>query len=540
MRIPPSPPFSKGGTSPVPAQAELDFTTTPPFEKGGPGGIPAHQGARMTAAWMENLELLAEAPGGVERLRAMFTKMAILGAFTSCAAPDFETVQLGSVVNFKNGYAFKSEWFSKSGVRLARNANVGHGTLDWRECAYLREDLAGEYSAFGLSSGDILLSLDRPIISTGLKVAVVTDRDLPCLLLQRVAKLTPLAGRLAPDFLLHWLRSPLFVNVIDPGRSNGVPHISTKQVAALPIQLPPLAEQHRIVAKVDELMALCDRLEARQADAQHAHARLVQALLDSLTQARDAEEFQAAWERVAGEFPKIFSTPSSINGLQAAFLCMAAEGKLVPEGEGAQYLPISDLLLGDTLNGCSRKPSETPVGLQILRISAGTGSDDFYVDEADHKWVEVTAAEREKFRLVPNDLLACRFNGNLHYVGSFALYRGTSGVEQVFPDKLIRFRVDVGRALPDYLRFVMNALPARRQIEAFCATTVGNIGISATNLKTVKLRVPSMEEQHRIVAKVTELLALCDQLKAGIVAARAKQAQLAEALVKQAVATAAG
>ena len=205
-----------------------------------------------------------------------------------------------------------------------------------------------------------------------------------------------------------------------------------------------------------------------------------------------------------------------------------------------KYLPISDLLLGDTLNGCSRKPSETPVGLQILRISAGTGSDDFYVDEADHKWVEVTAAEREKFRLVPNDLLACRFNGNLHYVGSFALYRGTSGVEQVFPDKLIRFRVDVGRALPDYLRFVMNALPARRQIEAFCATTVGNIGISATNLKTVKLRVPSMEEQHRIVAKVTELLALCDQLKAGIVAAQAKQAQLAEALVKQAVATAAG
>ena len=113
-------------------------------------------------------------------------------------------------------------------------------------------------------------------------------------------------------------------------------------------------------------------------------------------------------------------------------------------------------------------------------------------------------------------------------------------MEQVFPDKLIRFRVDVGRALPDYLRFVMNALPARRQIEAFCATTVGNIGISATNLKTVKLRVPSMEEQHRIVAKVTELLALCDQLKAGIVAAQAKQAQLAEALVKQAVATAAG
>ena len=79
MRIPPSPPFSKGGTSPVPAQAELDFTTTPPFEKGGPGGIPAHQGARTTAAWMENLELLAEAPGGVERLRGLIRDLAVTG-----------------------------------------------------------------------------------------------------------------------------------------------------------------------------------------------------------------------------------------------------------------------------------------------------------------------------------------------------------------------------------------------------------------------------------------------------------------------------
>ena len=320
------------------------------------------------------------------------------------------------------------------------------------------------------------------------------------------------------------------------GTSSSMKNVSREQILSLPIQLPSIAEQHRIVAKVDELMALCDRLEARQQDAEAAHARLVQALLDSLTRAGDADEFQACWQRLAKAFPTLLGTSASIDRLRTALLCLAADGRLVPEREGVRHLPIGDLLLGDTLNGCSYKPSETPTGVPILRISAGTGSDDFYVDEADHKWIEVTAPEREKFRLMPNDLLACRFNGNLHYVGAFSLYRGVHGVEQIFPDKLIRFRADLDRVLPDYLRFVMNALPARRQVESFCATTVGNIGISATNLKTVKLRVPSLEEQRRIVAKLTELLALCDQLKARIAAARAKHAQLAEALAAEAVA----
>ena len=156
------------------------------------------------------------------------------------------------------------------------------------------------------------------------------------------------------------------------------------------------------------------------------------------------------------------------------------------------------------------------------------------MDEADHKWLDATPLECRKLRLLPNDLLACRFNGNLKYVGSFSLYRGNSGAEQIFPDKLIRFRIDPSRVLADYVRYVMNAAPSRKQIEAFCATTVGNIGISATNLKTVELRVPSLNEQHRIVAKVTQLFSLCEQLKADLGRARQHHACLASVLVEQA------
>ncbi|MFO0139558.1 MAG: restriction endonuclease subunit S, partial [Cyanobacteriota bacterium] len=69
------------------------------------------------------------------------------------------------------------------------------------------------------------------------------------------------------------------IEQIDPGRSNGVPHISSKQVEAASILIPPLAEQHRIVAKVDELMALCDQLEQQLNQADQQRRRLLEAVL---------------------------------------------------------------------------------------------------------------------------------------------------------------------------------------------------------------------------------------------------------------------
>ncbi|MCY1367515.1 Type-1 restriction enzyme EcoKI specificity protein [compost metagenome] len=201
-----------------------------------------------------------------------------------------------------------------------------------------------------------------------------------------------------------------------------------------------------------------------------------------------------------------------------------------------EYLPLSDIIDGDSLNGSSKKPQDSPGTVEILRISAGTGSDDFLTDEYDHKWVDATYAELAKFSLSKDDLLACRFNGNLHYVGAFSLYRGERGVTQVFPDKLIRFRADRSKVFPHYLKYVLNATPARKQIESFCATTVGNIGISAKNLKTVKVRLPSLEEQRFIIDLLDKLMALCDQVKARLRQARQLNEQLVNALIEQAVA----
>lgn len=189
-------------------------------------------------------------------------------------------IRFGDAVEFLNGYAFKGEWFSPSGIRLLRNINVSHGVACWDALACVSKEKAAEYDRWSLAAGDVVLSLDRPLITSGLKYAVVREVDLPCLLLQRVAKLTPIRGVIDQRFLVVWLTSPLFTQTIDPGRSNGVPHISTNQVSAMPFLLPPLAEQHRIVTKVDELMSLCDALKSRLTESRAAQEKLYAVLVE--------------------------------------------------------------------------------------------------------------------------------------------------------------------------------------------------------------------------------------------------------------------
>jgi type I restriction enzyme S subunit len=108
------------------------------------------------------------------------------------------------------------------------------------------------------------------------------------------------------------------------------------------VPVPPFAEQHRIVAKVDELMALCDRLEAEQGDAGAAHARLVATLLGTLTQSADAAELAANWQRLAEHFDTLFTTDASLDALKQTILQLAVMGKLVPQDPNDE--PASELL----------------------------------------------------------------------------------------------------------------------------------------------------------------------------------------------------
>jgi type I restriction enzyme S subunit len=226
----------------------------------------------------EHFDLLFDTPESIDKLKQVILQLAVQGKLVTVSRKEEERTQsgvLGDFVDFLNGYAFKSEWFVPRGVRLLRNVNVSHGECDWKASAHISASRLSGFERFALEEGDLVLSLDRPIINSGLKVARITKADLPCLLLQRVAKFLHDSESVDSRYLEVWLNSPTFVGVIDPGRSNGVPHISTKQISSVPFVMYPVEVQHRIVAKVDELMVVCDALAARLAAARELSSKLV-------------------------------------------------------------------------------------------------------------------------------------------------------------------------------------------------------------------------------------------------------------------------
>ncbi len=193
----------------------------------------------------------------------------------------WEWCRLGSLFNFQNGYAFKSEWFSNNGIRLVRNTNISHGNINWNDSVNIPLSMFSEFEGFSLNLGDVLISLDRPIINTGLKYAFVRECDLPCLLLQRVAKFNSVGNVIRGGFLSKWLESNYFINSIDPGRSNGVPHISTKQLEMTLFPLLSQREQDKIILLTDKLIQLCVDFKSRLQSAQQTQLHLADALTDA-------------------------------------------------------------------------------------------------------------------------------------------------------------------------------------------------------------------------------------------------------------------
>lgn len=192
----------------------------------------------------------------------------------------WEWCRLGTIITVQNGYAFKSQHYNQDGIKLLRNINIGHGELNWSEKACYPESLSENLSQYYLNTNDIVISLDRPIISTGLKIAKVKSTDIPCLLLQRVGRInSALLSALYLDYLFNWLNSKMFIDYISPGRSSGVPHISTTEIENLIFALPPFQEQQRIVTKVEQLMGLCDELEQQVQQSKTDAEKLLQAVL---------------------------------------------------------------------------------------------------------------------------------------------------------------------------------------------------------------------------------------------------------------------
>lgn len=387
----------------------------------------------------------------------------------------------------------------------------------------------------------------------------------------------PIGQTLAPRYALAYLKAPMFLLTGETKMTGtaGQKRLPKDFLEANPFPLPPLAEQHRIVAKVDELMALCDRLEAEQADATSAHARLVESLLGTLTQSTDAADLTANWQRLAEHFDTLFSTEASIEALKQTVLQLAVMGKLVPQNPADE--PANELLkriAGERARleaegickkfkampsvGNDERPFEVPegwiwerVGNYVIQTDYGLSEKTFAATDGvpvlkmgdiqggnvvlgGQKAVPPTTEGLPYLFLEPDDLLYNRTN-SAELVGKTGIFRGPAQ-QYSFASYLIRIRCANGMVSPTFLNFAMNAPMFREtEIVPHLKQQCGQANVNGTILRSMRIPVPPAAEQHRIVAKVDELMAICERLKADLGTARQRQATLAETLIESAL-----
>ncbi|WP_139560840.1 restriction endonuclease subunit S, partial [Escherichia coli] len=221
---------------------------------------------------------LEQIPQILKRFRQAVLSSAVSGKLIDKSFEN-KSEKLNSFVSIDIGNAFKSSEFSDEGVPLLRGQNIEPGALRWDDTKKFPIDKLQKYSHLFINEGDIILAMDRPIISSGLKIAKAKKSDLPCVLVQRVARFKDFEN-LIPDYLYLLLNDVSFINYIQPNQTGSdIPHISGKQILNFECNVPSIPEQREIVRRVEQLLAYADAIEKQVNNALARVNNLTQSIL---------------------------------------------------------------------------------------------------------------------------------------------------------------------------------------------------------------------------------------------------------------------
>ncbi len=367
-----------------------------------------------------------------------------------------------------------------------------------------------------------------------------------------------------------YLASPMYrASVAEASAGIGINNLKGASLLGLDIALPPLAEQSRIVTRVEALMRLCDALEARGQLEAAQHAQLVSTLLGTLTASTTPEELAANWQRVAQHFDLLLDRPEAIDALEQTLLQLAVRGLLVPQDPTDE--PASALLQKirtekDRLIATGQikrdkplppitdeeKPFELPVGWEWVRLESLASQ---ITDGAHH--TPTYLPEGVPFLSVKDlssgfiDFSDTRFISDQEHrdlakrcrpeMGDVLLTKiGTTGIAVVI-DTHREFSIFVSVALiklptvsvdRDFLALVINSPFVRQQSEDG-TEGVGNKNLVLRKIKAFQIPIPPLAEQSRIVTRITTLRRLCADLRQRLAERQSVQARLAEALVQE-------
>ena len=384
----------------------------------------------------------------------------------------------------------------------------------------------------------------------------------------------PIKG-VSSSFVYRYLRSPSFVSYVESCQTGiAYPAINDKQFFNGLISLPPLKEQHRIVAKVDELMQLCDDLEQQTEASIDAHATLVEVLLTTLTDSADASELAENWIRISEHFDSLLTTEQSIEALKQTILQLAVMGKLVPQNSNDE--PASVLLEKIAAEKAqlvkekiikkskplplikdNEKPFELPNGWKWCCLGTLTAirggkrlpkGHQLTTEKTPYIYIRVTdmrngSIRKDDIHYISEEVQSQISNYIITHDDIYMTIVGaTIGKCGLVPAKFdgMNLTENAARITPfygvekTYLFKCLNSSFAQKQF--FDKTKqVGVQKMALNRLSSTKIPLPPLAEQHRIVAKVDELMQICDQLKDRLQHSQTTQVQLTDALVEQAL-----
>ncbi|ERK17330.1 Type I restriction-modification system, specificity subunit S [Pantoea sp. AS-PWVM4] len=408
--------------------------------------------------------------------------------------------------------------------------------------------------------GDVLIAMYGATIG---KTSILNVRGTTN---QAVCACTPYGG-ISNTYLLTLLKAykRIFIGM---GAGGAQPNISREKLIATVFALPPKAEQNRIICKINELMSLCDQLEQQSLTSMDAHSQLVETLLATLTDSKNAKDLAENWARISQHFDTLFTTEASIDALKQTILQLAVTGKLVPQDPNDE--PVSELLER------IEQEKNRLVASSSLKTSASyvINSSDVYL-HIPESWGWVRLGNIARFidyrGKTPNKL-----NTGIRLITAKNIRNGYIDLQpeefisendyvdwmtRGFPKKgdlLFTTEAPLGNAaiidieekfalaqraiclqwhmekISPFMLLQFMSGPFQNQLIAN-ATGMTAMGIKASKLKEIPVIVPPLKEQYLIVKTVKELFTYCDTLKSRLQSAQQTQLHLADALTEAAL-----
>jgi type I restriction enzyme S subunit len=437
-------------------------------------------------------------------------------------------VLLGDIAKIQNGFPFKSSQFTKDkGMPLIRIRDVGSDSTD--------TNYVGEYDpAFIVDAGDLLIGMDGDF-------NCARWRGPKGLLNQRVCRVILKSDIYHPKLLDYAL--PGYLKAInDMTSSVTVKHLSSKSIAEIPLPLPPMEQQKRIVAEIEKQFS---RLEEAVANLKRVKANLNRykaAVLKAAVEGRLVET-EAELARREG---RSYETGEQLlqRILEARRSQWKGKGKYkepaapdttdLPElPEGWVWASLDQLSWGSGY-GISAKCAYENEGLPVLRIP---NVDKAAIDLTDVKYAPSDFSVGEGEALLPGDMLVIRTNGSKSLIGRAAIVTARFPQPTTYASYLIRFRLLDDESLSAWVLAYWQSHSSRLWIESKAATSAGQHNISMSVLATAPVPLPSVADQRRIVTEVHRRLSLLLETEAQVDANLQRSERLRQSVLSKAFST---